>query len=426
MTHANPSIQASAQGTPVLTNSAYTYAMLDPTVVGKAKPLILLEAKRDGKVAARGLYIGASLIAMGDYQTSNFTDDFGYLMRHPGANHVGKTVSELVLHTAQLQVTANVAPWVSAYAEVLYDPQQSFGAGSITALSRNQLQLRRGYVLFGDLNKSPVYAMIGKIDSPFGQSNTVSPFTLSTDLHSFNGLSYGAMLGYSHNGLKIAVEAVQGGVAFRGLNTPVEGTNTPSKINNFVVDANYTLSLDAAGRSLLVGASYERGSSFCQNYPVSHFGTCDAPNPAYAAYATLHWDRLLVKGAYAATFHAMPGTFNPNPPLDIYPAHRIASFDVGAKYGLAKASLPIDLSLDYSALIAGPKGSPWRRQDQWVAGLAAFPLPSVKLFVETVLVKGYLPFNFLTGGAPGEDLGTTESSTHKNSKVLLVGVNAAL
>jgi hypothetical protein len=335
-------------------------------------------------------------------------------------------VSELVLHSAAFQLTANITPWISTYAEVLYDPQQSFGAGSVTALTRNQLQLRRGYVLFGDLAKSPVYAMIGKIDSPFGQTDTVNPFTLSTDWHSFSGLSYGALLGYSDKGLNIAVEAVQGGAEFRGLNTPVEGTNTPSKVNNYVIDANYTVPLGAAGRSLLIGGSYEKGSSFCQNFPGTHFGTCDAPNPAYAVYGTLHWDGWMLKGDYAATLHAMPGTFNPNPPLNIYPAHRIASFDLGAKYGLKTAAMPVDLSLDFSALIAGPKGSPWHRQDQWVAGVAAHPLPSVKLFVETVLVKGYLPFNFLTGGTPGDDLGTTESSTHKTSKVLLVGVNAAL
>jgi hypothetical protein len=50
----------------------------------------------------------------------------------------------------------------------------------------------------------------------------------------------------------------------------------------------------------------------------------------------------------------------------------------------------------------------------------------VKLFAEAVLVNGYLPFNFLTGGTPGEDPGTTESATDKKSKVFVVGINAAL
>jgi hypothetical protein len=424
-TAANNGTASPDQSALVQMNSAYTFAMLDATAAGKSKPLHLLTAKRDNQLSQHGLYIGGALTAMADYQTSNFTDDFGYLMRHPGANHVGKTVSEIVLHSAQVQLTGNVAPWVSAYVELLYDPQQSFGSGSITALSRNQVQVRRGYVVLGDLAKSPFYAVIGKLDSPFGQTDTVNPFTLSTDWHSFSGLSYGGLLGYSDDRLNVSLEAVQGGAQFRGLNTPVEGTNTPSKINNYVVDVNYTTPLGAEGRSLLIGASYERGSSFCQTFPITHFGTCTDPNPAYALYGTLHWDQLEVKGDFAKTTHAMPGTFNPNPPLNIYPAHRITSFDVGARYRVNRGLPGLALSLDYSTLIAGPKGAPWHRQDQWVAGVAASPQPNLKFFSEAILVKGYLPFNFLTGGTPGDTLGTTESSTQKNSTVLLMGINAA-
>ena len=308
---------------------------------------------------------------------------------------------------------------------MLHDPQQSFGSGSITALSRNQVQVRRGYVVLGDLAKSPFYAVIGKIDTPFGQTDTVNPFTLSTDWHSFSGLSYGGLVGYSGERLNISLEAVQGGSQFRGLNTPVEGTNTPSKINNYVVDVNHTAPLGADGRSLLIGASYERGSSFCQNFPITHFSTCTDSNPAYAAYGTLNWDRFELKSDFAKTIHAMPGTFNPNPPLNIYPAHGITSFDVGARYRVNRGLPGFALSLDYSTLIAGPKGAPWHRQDQWVVGVAACPRSNLKFFAEAILVKGYLPFNFLTGGTPGDTLGATESSTQKNSTVLLMGVNAA-
>ena len=101
------------------------------------------------------------------------------------------------IHSAQLHVTASVNPWLTAYVELLYDPQQSFGAGTITALSRNQIQLRRGYALIGDLNRSPVYGMIGGFDTPLGQTDTVNPFSLWTDGHTFAGLAYGALIGYS-------------------------------------------------------------------------------------------------------------------------------------------------------------------------------------------------------------------------------------
>ena len=409
----------------IVANSTYTFSMLDPTKAGKAKPLYLLAAKRDHLLSSTGLYVGGALTAVADYQASNFSDDFGYLMRHPGTNHVGKTVSEVVVHSVQLQTTANIAPWISTYSELLYDPQQSFGSGSITSLTRNQLQVRRAYVVLGDLARSPFYAVIGKLDTPFGQTDTVNPFTLSTDWHTFSGLSYGAMFGYAGDRLNVALDVVQGGAQFRGLNTPVEGTSTPSKVNNYVIDANYTLPLGSDSRSLLIGGSYERGSSFCQQFPVTHFGTCTEPNPAYAVYATAKWNGFMLKGNFASTTHAMPGTFNPNPPLDIYKSHAIVSFDVGAKYTLLGKS-PIDLSFDYSTLIAGPKSAPWRRQDQWVAGFAIYPQANVRLFSEAILVGGYLPFNFLTGGNPGADVGTTESSTHKKSQVIVIGITAAM
>ncbi len=406
-------------------NSAFSYAMLDPTVAGKSKPTALLQARQAGQMKPGRVYLGGSLIAVADYQTSNFYSDFGYLMRQPGANHIGKTSSEAVLHSAQISLTAPVTSWLTAYAELLYDPQQSFGAGTITSLGRNQVQLRRGYVLVGDLSRWPVYGMIGKIDSAFGQTDSVNPFSLSTDWHTFSGLSYGALIGYSKDGLNLTAQAVQGGAQFRGLNAPVAGTNVPSRLNNFVIDANYRYSFSEAGRSLLAGASYEHASAYCQDFPVQHFGTCAKANPAYAVYTRLDWDALTLRGEYMQTVHALPGTHNPNPPLDVFAASRVTSYDLGAKYRARLRGLPLDLSFDFSTLIAGPKGAPWEHQDQWVAGLAVFPKPNVKLFSEIILVNGYVPLNFISGGIPGEDPGDTESDIHKRSRVLVTGINLA-
>lgn len=68
---------SSDQGALVQMNGAYTFAMLDATATGKGKPLHLLTAKRDNQLSQRGLYIGGALNAVADYQTSNFTGDFG-------------------------------------------------------------------------------------------------------------------------------------------------------------------------------------------------------------------------------------------------------------------------------------------------------------------------------------------------------------
>lgn len=409
----------------IMINSPLSYDLLDPTTAGKPKPLALLAAKQNGTLKPGGVVLGGAVTAIADYQWTNFDSDFGYLMRQPGANHIGKSVSEAAIHSAQLHVTASVNPWLTGYVELLYDPQQSFGAGTITALSRNQIQLRRGYVLVGDLKRSPVYGMIGKMDTPFGQTDTVNPFSLSTDGHTFAGLAYGALIGYSKNGLNLTAEAVEGGSAFRGLNAPVDGTNVPSRLNNYVLDANYTVELGGPNRTLLAGASYEKGSSYCQSFPITHFGACSKANPAYAVYSTLNWDQMTLKGEYVSTVNTMPGTHNPNAPLNIYKASRISSYDVGVKYRARAFDKPLHLSADFSTLIAGPNGAPWEHQDQWVAGIASFPSPNVKLFSEVIFVDGYLPLQFLTGGTPGEDPGDTESATNKRSQVLMTGITLA-
>ena len=396
------------------------YGLLDPTQAGKSKPLMILDAKKDGRLQ-KGVTASGAITAIADYQKTNI--DIGYLMRQP-ENVSGKTASEAALHSIQVGLTANISPWISAYSEILYDPEQSFGAGTITSLSRNQLQMRKGYLLIGDLSVSPFYFQIGKLDSAFGQMDTVNPFSLSTDWHTFAGLSYGALVGYSKDGLNIVAEAVQGGAEFRGLNTPVEGTNIPSKLNNYVFDANYRFKFGDTS-SVRFGASYEAGSSYCQNFPVQHFGECSSPNPAYSVYAETQIDKFRLKGSFQETLKAMPGSFNPNPPLNVFAAHKVSAFDIGGLYETSIGGKKANISLDYSAFIAGPSGAPWNRQTQWVAGLAYFPLKNVKFFAEAIFIEGYAPFEFLTGGMQGPDPTRVLSNSASKTGVLIGGITAA-
>lgn len=221
-------------------NSEFTYKMLDQNQ-NLRKVNILLDEKKKGAIKNNSLIIGTSLISILDYQHSNTDSKFSYLMRHPTSNNqIGKDVSEAVVHTFQLSVTATINSWLSTYAEILYSPAQSFGSGTITSLGRNQLQLRKGFVLIGDLNSFPIYGALGKMDAPFGQTGSVSPFSNSTMWHVFGGLGYGAQIGFKKGGLHLKFMAVQGGAQFRAMHTPIGDTNAPSKLNNYVGDLNYS------------------------------------------------------------------------------------------------------------------------------------------------------------------------------------------
>ena len=406
-------------------NPEFSYKMLDQNQ-NLRKVEILLNSKKNELIKNNNLIIGTSLISIVDYQHSNTDSKFGYLMRHPTANNqIGKDVSEAVIHSFQLSVTGTINSWITTHAELLYNPEQSFGSGTITDLNRNQIQLRKAFVVFGNLNKSPFYGAIGKMDAPFGQMGTVNPFTNSTMWHAFGGLGYGAQIGYDKGGLHVKIMLAQGGAQFRALHVPVGGaTAVPSKLNNFVADLNYKLVISDKV-NLKAGTSYKKGGAYCQGFPVFHFTPCEENNPEYTVYVTLDVNnRLIVMASFAKTFDDWEGTFNPTPPLNVFEASKVSSLSLGAKYDLNKVGkIKHTLSGEFSNFIAGPNGAPWERQNQYVLGYQVLMNKSAKLFVEIFRTEGFAPLNFISGSADFDPFppGTTHSDRDANSMGIVLG-----
>jgi len=388
------------------------------------KVLILAKHRKQLGTQQTGLTIGASLITIVDYQKSNTDSKFGYLMRHPTSNNqIGKEVSEAVIHSFQLSATGNLNKWIGIHAELLYNPEQSFGAGTITALNRNQIQLYRGFAFFGNLQDFPLYLAIGKMDVPFSQTGSVSPFTNSTLWHAFGGIAYGAQLGFSKWGINARFMLAQGGAQFRALNTIVgENTATPSKLNNYSADLNYTYKF--SGNSLKLGGSYLNGCSYCQAFPITHFSPAAENNPAISYYGKFNLgDKLEVKTGYARTLKIWQGTHNPNPPLDIFPAAKVSSFDAGAKFNFnLNGEFVHSISGEYSNFRAGAYGSPWERQEQIILGISTKYKKTSRIFIELLRTEGYSPLNFISGGN-FEDLGETHSKRSANSMGIIFGTN---
>lgn len=408
-------------------NPNFGYELLDPTTEINRKQRLVLKRKKDGTLRPDTVHVQGAVTAIASAQSSNRAGKFGYLMRHPTEkNQVGKSVSEAAIHSAQLGLTGMLGDWITANVEILFDPEQSFGEGTNTDIRRNRLQVRRAFVLFGNPDRSPFYASIGKMAVPFGLTDTVNPFTASTVWHAFGGLANGATVGYSDGRLGLSAMAVQGGAQFRAANTPVDGTAVPSRLNNFAVDASYNFDLGTSD-ALLLGGSYLHGSAYCQDYPVQHFLPCRSNNPAFDIYGKLTVGNFTLKGEFARTLDEWPGTFNPAIPQ--FAASKVTSFDAGMRYRLAFEDRPLDISAEFSRFQAGPDGAPWERQDQFVLGVAWFPRPSVKLFGEYIRIEGYVPLNFISGGsikdANGEVVNDrTHSDRSARTDVLLLGVNA--
>ncbi|RMF25497.1 MAG: hypothetical protein D6765_10345, partial [Bacteroidetes bacterium] len=219
----------------------------------------------------------------------------------------------------------------------------------------------------------------------------------------------------------------QGGAQFRAMHVPVEGTNVPSRLNNFVGDVNYTLSL-GENSSFRFGASYLKGSAYCQAFPVVHFQPCAEENPAFTFYGTLTFnDRLVLKGSFARTQDPWPGTANPNPPLDVFEAHEVSSLDAGVKYVVNPGEkVEHHLSAEFSNFVAGPDGAPWERQNQIVVGYNALLNRSCRLFVEVFNTQGYAPLNFISGGNNPDNMGETHSVRDASSFGIVIGGLVAL
>lgn len=403
-------------------NSQLTYDMMEPNQ-NLRKVEILIDTKSDEKILNRSLSFGFSTIGIVDYQNSNRDSKFAYLMRHPTSNNqIGETVSEVVIHSAQLSFIGSINNWLTAYGELLYSPEQSFGSGTITSLGRNQVEFRKGILLIGNLDRFPLYLAVGKMDTPFGQTGSVSPFTNSTMWHAFGGLGYSGVLGFKKYGLSASFTAIQGGAQFRALNVPVDSTSVPSRINNFALDLNYTISLNT-DLSVNVGASYLKGSAYCQPFPVVHFMPCSNNNPAFSFYGNINYkNKIFLKGSFAQTENEWPGTFNPTPPLNQFSASKVSSMDIGAKYVINDSGkVQYAVSAEFSNFKAGPSGAPWERQSQTVIGFNAQVENTSRLFLEFFRTAGYAPLNFVSGGN-FDDLGETHSDRDARSFGVVAGV----
>ncbi len=401
---------------------AYGFEILDHAEGVNTRELTILQAMADGELDRRVTLSGA-VTAIGNYQESNSNTKFGWLMRHPTSNNqIGETVSELVVHSAQLGVTGRLTDDITAFTEFLYNPQQSFGQGTITDLNRNQVQVRKAFVMWGNLEERPVYATLGKMDTPFGLQDTVSPFTNSTSWHAFAGLAYGGTLGYYDNGVHLRAMAIQGGAQFRSHNAPVEDTSVPSRVNNFALDARYTT--DAPGAEIMVGASYTHGSPYCQDYPVFHFNPCDENVPAFAVYGTADFGALEVLAEYAETTEDWPGTASPAPQFAQFEAVAPLAWTLGGRYWMdVHRAEDLALSFEFSRFVAGDEGAPWERQNQWVLGGSYFVTESVNLFGEVIHTQGWVPLNFLSGG--NLPMGASWSEFDAETNVINLGVQAA-
>ncbi len=84
--------------------------------------------------------------------------------------------SQINLHRARLEFLAEVAPWAQAFMSIDYDsnPNEPEFRGAGFPISNSRLFLRRGFLTFGNLNRTPFYGSIGQMFLPIGRYAAVN------------------------------------------------------------------------------------------------------------------------------------------------------------------------------------------------------------------------------------------------------------
>ncbi|MBL4871202.1 MAG: hypothetical protein JKX72_09635 [Robiginitomaculum sp.] len=256
----------------VNTRVAHTRKMLDWQENTTGKTLSLLVNKANGTLAPNSLTLGGAMKAGLMWQTTSEAGLFPILSRFPDFTARTETSSGVfVINNAALAFTGTFGDWTSFYLQPEYSETEFFG--------QNEFQLRKAFVVFGNLEKTPFYAAFGRKTIDFGNFDGYNAFTQTEAQHYFHAVSDQPVLelGYYNNGLKLTGTAFSGG---RQLRVGYAGAENENKIANFAASIEKEFLL-GNGSSFSVGTSYIHDTSYRNNFTAHTFGLIGSlPPPA--------------------------------------------------------------------------------------------------------------------------------------------------
>ena len=249
-------------GLNVRTSAAHTDRMLDWQENTTGKALTLLQHRRNGILAPNSLYLGAGIKGGFMYQKTEVPGQFPILSRFPFfSNRTDDESGVFAINNAALAITGTFGDWTTIYLQPEYSETEY-------RADQDEMQLRKAFVTFGNLDKTPFYAAFGRKTIDFGNFDGYNPFVHTEAQHYFWAASDQPVLelGYYNKGLKITGSAFSGG---RQLRTAFADEN-----NNI---ANYAASIEKEflfrnGGALTLGTSYLHDSIYRDNFTAHTFG----------------------------------------------------------------------------------------------------------------------------------------------------------
>ena len=247
-------------GVTVRTNAYHSRDMLDWQENTTGKTMTLLANRANGTLQPNSLYLGAGLQGGFMYQKTEVPGQFPLLGRFPDFSaRTDDEAGVFALNHAALGITSTFGDWTTIYLQPEYSETEFFG--------QDEFMLRKAFVVFGNLEKSPFYAAFGRKTIDFGNFDSYNAFTANEGQHFFHAVSDQPVveLGLYSNGFKFTASAFSGG---RQLRTAF--ANEENNIGNYAFNAEKEFLLGGS-KAFTVGGGYLHDTIYRDNFTAHTF-----------------------------------------------------------------------------------------------------------------------------------------------------------
>lgn len=235
--------------------------MLDFQENTTGKTLTLLANRANNVLLPNSLYIGGGLQGTFMYQKTDVDGQFPLLSRFPFfSNRTDDEAGVFAINNAALSFTSTFGDWTTLYLQPEYSETEYSG-------EQDEFQLRKAFVVFGNLQRSPFYAAFGRKTIDFGNFDSYNAFTQNEGHHFFWAVSDQPVgeIGYYNNGFKVTASAFSGG---RQLRVALAGEE--NNIANYAVSAEKEFLLPGQA-AFTLGGGYLHDTIYRDNWTAHTF-----------------------------------------------------------------------------------------------------------------------------------------------------------
>lgn len=252
---------ASIGGVNVRTSVRNSSDMLDWQENTTGRTMTLLANRANGVLQPNSLYLGGGLQGSFMYQKTDQPGQFPILSRFPFfSNRTDQEAGVFAINNAALSFTSTFGDWTTLYLQPEYSETEYPG-------EQDEFQLRKAFVVFGNLQRSPFYAAFGRKTIDFGNFDSYNAFTQNEGQHYFWAVSDQPVLevGYYRDGWKFTGTAFSGGRQLR-----VALADEENNIANYAFNAEKEFLLPGRG-AFTIGGGYLHDTIYRDNFTAHTF-----------------------------------------------------------------------------------------------------------------------------------------------------------